>query len=86
LPEIPCDCQPFIVGIAGTVRPGSTSERAVIGAPQAAERRGARAQLFNGDFISSLPLYAPGQQVRNELYAQYKIVKSLITEPSPMPC
>jgi len=48
LPEIPCDCQPFIVGIAGTVRPGSTSERAVIGALQAAERRGARTQLFNG--------------------------------------
>jgi FMN reductase len=57
--------QPFVVGIAGTVRPGSTSERAVAEALQVAELRGARTQLFNGDFIANLPLYAPGQRARN---------------------
>ena len=57
--------QPLVVGIAGTARPGSTSERAVVEALLVAERRGARTRLFNGDFIAKLPLYAPGQQARN---------------------
>jgi FMN reductase len=50
---------PFIVGIGGTARPNSTSERAVVEALRSAERLGARTQLFGGDFVCSLPLYLP---------------------------
>jgi len=50
---------PFIVGLGGTARVGSTSERAVSVALREAERLGARTRLFDGTFISSLPLYLP---------------------------
>ena len=56
---------PRIVGIGGTVRPHSTSERAVAEALRCAERIGARTQLFNGEFISRLPLYAPDRTSRS---------------------
>jgi FMN reductase len=62
----PSDFHPFIVGIGGTARAGSTSERAVFETLKAAEQCGARTHLFNGDFISKLPLYIPGQHARNE--------------------
>jgi FMN reductase len=50
---------PLIVGIGGTARPNSTSERAVVATLKAAEQLGARTQLFGGEFISRLPLYVP---------------------------
>ena len=49
--------QPYIVGIGGTARPGSTTEKAVIKALEAAEQVGAKTKLFGGDFLSKLPLY-----------------------------
>jgi FMN reductase len=56
---------PRIIGIGGTVRPHSTSERAVAEALRCAEQLGARTQLFNGEFISRLPLYVPDRTIRN---------------------
>ena len=50
---------PLIVGIGGTTRPGSTSERTLAKALDAAERLGARTRLFGGAFLSKLPIYDP---------------------------
>jgi FMN reductase len=50
---------PLIVGIGGTTRAGSTSERTLVKALEAAERLGARTQLFGGAFLSKLPIYDP---------------------------
>ncbi|HEX4184045.1 MAG TPA: NADPH-dependent FMN reductase, partial [Caulobacteraceae bacterium] len=50
---------PTIVGIGGTTRPGSTSERTLIKALEAAERQGATTRLFGGAFLSKLPIYDP---------------------------
>ena len=52
---------PFIVGIGGTARPNSTSERAVAETLRWAQTLGARTKLFNGEFVSRLPLYLPGR-------------------------
>jgi FMN reductase len=56
---------PFVVGIGGTVRAHSTSERAVAEALRWAEKLGARTKLFNGDFVSRLPHYVPDCPTRN---------------------
>ena len=50
---------PYIVGLGGTVRPGSSSERALIKALNAAEAAGARTELFGGAFLTGLPIYNP---------------------------
>lgn len=57
--------RPFIVGIGGTARSNSSSESAVREALKAAERLGAETRLFDGDFISKLPLYSPERSVRS---------------------
>ncbi len=51
--------QAFIVGIGGTVRPGSTSETALIRALAWAEAAGGRTELFGGEFMAGLPIYNP---------------------------
>jgi FMN reductase len=56
---------PLIVGIGGTARPYSTSERAVAVALRTAEKLGAQTKLFNGEFVSRLPLYIPDRMNRN---------------------
>lgn len=50
---------PLVVGIGGTVRPGSTSETALVKALAAAEAAGARTMLFGGAFLAGLPHYDP---------------------------
>jgi FMN reductase len=50
---------PLIVGIGGTVRPGSTSEMALAKALSTAEAGGARTLLFGGAFLAGLPHYDP---------------------------
>jgi len=50
---------PLIIGIGGTARAGSTSERAVRVALEAAEKMGARTRMFDGPFLLKLPHYAP---------------------------
>ena len=57
--------QPFIVGIGGTTRPGSSSEKALRYALALAEARGAKVELFDGASIY-LPMYAPESAVRSE--------------------
>ena len=52
---------PLIVGIGGTIRPVSTSETALSRALEAAERAGARTELFGGAFLASLLHYDPNQ-------------------------
>jgi FMN reductase len=56
--------EPYIVGIGGTARAHSTSERAVARALKFAEQRGGRSRLFGGEFLARLPLYVPGQSSR----------------------
>lgn len=51
--------RPLIVGIGGTVRTPSSSERALGLALAAAEAAGARTQLFGGEILSRLPIYNP---------------------------
>jgi FMN reductase len=51
--------EPFIVGIGGTVRPGSTSETALVRALAGAKACGARTELFGGEFMAGLPIYNP---------------------------
>lgn len=50
---------PLIVGLGGTTRASSTSERTLAKALEAAERAGARTRLFPGTFLAKLPIYDP---------------------------
>lgn len=52
--------RPLIVGIGGTVRPGSSTERALAMALRTAETGGAQTRLFGGEFLARLPHYLPG--------------------------
>jgi len=49
--------RPFIVGIGGTVKPGSSTEQALEIALRAASERGAEVELFGGAFLAQLPHY-----------------------------
>ena len=51
---------PFIVGLGGTPRPGSTTERALALALRHAEAAGATTRLFGGAFLEQLPHFNPG--------------------------
>ena len=51
--------KPLIVGLGGTVRPGSTTERALCVALRAAEAAGAETRLFGGAFLARLPIFDP---------------------------
>ena len=55
------DRRPFIVGLGGTVRPNSSSERALARAMAATEALGARTQMFGGEFLARLPMYNPAE-------------------------
>jgi FMN reductase len=57
--------RPFIVGIGGTTRPGSSSERALRYALALAETHGGEVELFDGTSIN-LPMYAPESPARSE--------------------
>jgi FMN reductase len=50
---------PLIVGLGGTTRATSTSERTLVKALEAAERAGARTRLFGGAILAKLPIYDP---------------------------
>ena len=51
--------KPFIVGIGGTTRPGSSGERLVRAWLAAAERQGAATRIFGGADLARLPHFAP---------------------------
>lgn len=57
--------RPYIVGIGGTTRPGSSSEKALRYALSLAESQGADVELFDGASIN-LPMYAPESPARSE--------------------
>jgi FMN reductase len=57
--------RPFIVGIGGTTRPGSSSEKALRYALALAAAEGADVELFDGASIN-LPMYAPESPERSE--------------------
>lgn len=57
---------PFIVGIGGTTRANSSTERSLRCALGFAEQRGARTQLFDGPFLASLPIYNPDSPERTD--------------------
>jgi FMN reductase len=51
--------RPLIVGIGGTVRPGSTTERALAASLKRAEALGAETRLVGGEFLARLPIFDP---------------------------
>lgn len=51
---------PLIVGIGGTVRADSATERALAITLRAAEAGGAQTKLFGGAFLAQLPIFDPG--------------------------
>lgn len=51
--------KPYVVGIGGTTRANSSTEKALRFALAQAAERGARTRLFAADELSKLPLYAP---------------------------
>jgi FMN reductase len=59
----PCD-HPLILGIGGTTRPGSSSERALRISLRAAQAEGARVVLLSGAMLD-LPMYAPERPERS---------------------
>ncbi|MGW6421462.1 NADPH-dependent FMN reductase [Nocardia sp. NPDC055053] len=57
------DGRPFVVGIGGTLREDSSTERALRHCLAAVERRGGRTALFSGTDID-LPMYSPHEPDR----------------------
>lgn len=55
---------PFIVGIGGTTRPGSSGERLVAAVLSETARLGATTQLFGGAALAALPHFAPENPAR----------------------
>ena len=58
--------RPLVVGIGGTTRAASSTERALGFALRGAEQAGARTRLFGGEFLHRLPHYAPEQAHRTD--------------------
>ena len=58
--------KPLVVGIGGSIRIGSSGERALHLALQSAERKGARTLFFPGAFLAKLPIYSPGDAERSQ--------------------
>jgi FMN reductase len=63
--EAPGSAKPLIVGIGGTTRNMSSTDRALRISLNAAEAAGARTFVFDGAFLSRLPHYAPDSADRN---------------------
>ena len=63
--------KPLVVGIGGTTRTASSTDRALRIALQAAEEAGARTFLFDGTFLSQLPHFGPENRDRNEQQRQF---------------
>ncbi|WP_169708789.1 NADPH-dependent FMN reductase [Trinickia terrae] len=66
---------PLVVGIGGTTRESSSTERALNIALRGAEAAGARTRLFGGAFLHSLPHYAPEQTQRTD--AQLELIEAV---------
>ena len=51
--------RPLIVGLGGTVRAGSSTEKALVCALRRAESSGAETRLLGGAFLAGLPIFDP---------------------------
>jgi FMN reductase len=51
--------RPLIVGLGGTLRPGSSTEQALAHTLRAVEAAGADTRLLGGEFLSRLPVFDP---------------------------
>jgi FMN reductase len=51
--------RPLIVGLGGTVREGSSTEKALVCALRQAEALGAETRLLGGQFLGTLPIFDP---------------------------
>lgn len=51
--------KPIIVGLGGTIRPGSSTEKALMCALSRAEALGAETRLLGGQFLGALPIFDP---------------------------
>ncbi len=51
--------KPLILGLGGTIRAGSTTEKALILALKRAEALGAETRLLGGAFLGTLPIFDP---------------------------
>lgn len=58
--------KPLIVGIGGTTRPASSTDRALRIALHAAEKAGTRTRIFDGAFLAKLPHFSPESDERSE--------------------
>lgn len=72
---------PYIVAVGGTLRPGSSTEKAMRHVLQAAERAGARTRLISGPALE-LPMYQPDNSLRSDaardLVAQLALADGII--------
>jgi FMN reductase len=72
---------PYIVAVGGTLRPGSTTEKAMQHVLNAADRAGARTRLISGPALQ-LPMYEPDNPERTEaardLVAQLALADGII--------
>jgi len=60
-----------IVGIGGTTKPGSSTEKALAVALAACDRLGMRTSLIGGATLSSLPLYSPEDHSRSQVQQDF---------------
>jgi FMN reductase len=67
----PTTGRPRIVGIGGTTKAGSSTEKALALALAEAEQAGAVTTLLAGPMLAGLPLYAPEDLARTELQQQF---------------
>lgn len=51
--------KPLVVGIGGTIRAGSSTEKALLTSLKAAEAAGAEIKLLGGEFLGKLPIFDP---------------------------
>lgn len=51
--------KPLVLGIGGTIRSGSSTERALLCALRAVEARGGETRLLGGEFLAKLPIFNP---------------------------
>lgn len=63
--------RPYVIGIGGTTRPRSATERALRFALDVAEEQGARVRAFAGEDLLLLPMYDAEQPARTPFAAKF---------------
>ena len=67
----PLSSLPRIVGIGGTTKAGSSTEKALVACLAAAERLGADIRIIPGAQLAELPLYSPEESARTAAQLQF---------------